>query len=65
MLGLNELRQTRVYQEAYEEGIEQGKRQTKLEIVPMLLELGLSIQEIAKRLQLDEETVRATVENQP
>lgn len=65
MLGLSELRQTRVYQEAREEGIEQGKRQTKLEMVSILLELGLSIQEIATRLQLDEETVRATVENQP
>lgn len=64
MLGLSELRQTRVYQEAREEGIEQGRRQTKLEMVPMLLELGLSIQEIAARLQLDVETVRATVENQ-
>ncbi|MCL1465022.1 Rpn family recombination-promoting nuclease/putative transposase [Argonema galeatum] len=67
MLGLDLLRQTRVYQEAKEEGIEQGiergKLQTKLEMVPLLLELGLSIQEVSVRLQLDEETVRKAAEN--
>ncbi|MBD2185792.1 Rpn family recombination-promoting nuclease/putative transposase [Planktothrix sp. FACHB-1355] len=83
MLGLNLLRQTRVYQEAREEGlaegrqeglaegrqeglaegIEEGKLQTKLEMIPLLLDLGLSIQEVAVRLQLDEEAVRKVVEN--
>ena len=72
MLGLDLLRQTRVYQEAKEEGIEQGieqgiergKLQTKLEMVPLLLELGLSVQEVSVRLQFDEETVRKAAENQ-
>ncbi|MFB2967346.1 hypothetical protein ACE1CD_00100 [Aerosakkonema sp. BLCC-F183] len=63
MLGLNLLRQTRVYQEAREEGIVEGKLQTKLEMIPLLLDLGLSIQEVAVRLQLDEEVVRKAVEN--
>jgi len=62
MLGLSELKQTRVYQEArqegLEEGIEQGQLQTKLEMVTWLLEVGISIEEIAQRLGLDMETIR-------
>ncbi len=67
MLGLSELRETRVYQEGRQEGrqegIEQGKLQAKLEIVPLLLEVGFSIQEVAQRLKIDVETVREVVEN--
>jgi predicted transposase/invertase (TIGR01784 family) len=74
MLGLSELRQTRVYQEAREEGrqegleqgleqglgqgLEQGLEQAKLEMVPWLLELGINVEEIAQRLELDIETIR-------
>ena len=74
MLGLSELKQTRVYQEArqegleegrqegrqegLEEGLEQGQLQTKLEMVPWLLEVGISVEEIAQRLGLDVETIR-------
>ena len=54
MLNLNLIRQTRVYQEAKEEG--------KLEIVPELLERGFSIQEVAKILKIDVEIVRKNVE---
>lgn len=57
MLGLSELRQTRVYQEAREE----GKLEAKLEMVPLLLELGLSVEQIALRLGLDVETVRSII----
>jgi predicted transposase/invertase (TIGR01784 family) len=68
MLGLGELKKTKVYQEAHEEGrlegMEQGKLQAQLEMVPLLLEFGLSVQEVAQRLQLDAETVRAVAENQ-
>ena len=46
---LDLIRHTKVYQEAYEE----GKLQSKLEIVPLLLELGLSVQEVAVSLQLE------------
>ena len=61
MLGLSEIKQTRVYQEAREEGREEGKLETKLEMVPLLLELGLSVEQVAFRLGLDVETVRATI----
>ncbi|MFB2934819.1 hypothetical protein ACE1B6_06035, partial [Aerosakkonemataceae cyanobacterium BLCC-F154] len=54
MFGLSDLKQTRFYQEAKEEGKEEGK----LETVPLLLQLGLSVSEIAERLSLDVEAVR-------
>lgn len=60
MLGLSELKQTRVYQEAREE----GKLEAKLEMVPLLLELGLSVEQVAQRLGLDVENVR-TIRKQP
>ena len=52
MLGLNDLKQTRVYQEALAEG--------KLETVPFMLTLGLSVQQIAEGIGLDVELVRQT-----
>lgn len=80
MLGLSELRQTRVYQEALEEGREEGRQegleegreegreegklQAKLEMVSLLLELGLAPLEIAERLGLDIETVEAAAREQ-
>ncbi|MBD2185791.1 MULTISPECIES: Rpn family recombination-promoting nuclease/putative transposase [Oscillatoriales] len=68
---LNLIRHTKVYQEAYEEGraeaiaewIEKGKFQNKLQTIALLLKLGLSVQEVAARLQLEAETVRKVAEN--
>jgi predicted transposase/invertase (TIGR01784 family) len=54
MFNLDIIRDTKVYQEAFEE----GELQTKLKMIPILLELGLSIQQIAERLNLDVEVVR-------
>ncbi|MBR8835527.1 MAG: DUF2887 domain-containing protein [Stigonema ocellatum SAG 48.90 = DSM 106950] len=56
MLNLNLFKQTRVYQETKEEG--------KLEIVPKLVERGMSIQEIADVLELDTETIRKYLRQQ-
>lgn len=68
MLRLSELKQTRVYQEALqegrEEGREEGKLEAKLEMIPVLRELGLSIEQIAERLKLNLEIVRQRVQNQ-
>ncbi len=70
MFGLNELRQTRFYQDVFaegkeegrqqgkEEGKEEGRQEAKLETIPQLLALGLSIEQIAQALGLDEQVVR-------
>jgi predicted transposase/invertase (TIGR01784 family) len=68
MLRLSEIKQTRVYQEALqegrEEGREEGKLEAKLEMIPVLRELGLSIEQIAERLKLDSEIIRQQLQNQ-
>lgn len=50
MFGLDELKQTKVYQEAYEEG--------KLKAIPELIKEGLSLEQIAKILKLPLEDVQ-------
>jgi predicted transposase/invertase (TIGR01784 family) len=58
MLGLSELRQTKVYQEAVEEGEQRGELKAKLEMVPVLLELGMTVEQIAARLDLEVSIVK-------
>ncbi|WNN88750.1 Rpn family recombination-promoting nuclease/putative transposase [Gloeocapsopsis dulcis] len=66
MLDLSELKQTRVYQEALEEGLEpgleqgleRGREEGKLAAVPLLLEAGMTVEQIAERLGIDLEVVR-------
>jgi len=59
MFGLNELKQTRVYQE----GREEGARQEKFRMIPLLLRLGLSLEEVAKELGLSLEEVQQKMQN--
>lgn len=54
MLGLGDLKQTRVYQE----GLEDGKIEGKLEAVPRLLKLGLTLEQVAEALELEIAEVR-------
>jgi len=58
MLGLSDLKQTRVYQEALEERKLEGKLEGKLETVPFMLRLGATVEQIAQALGLDVEQVR-------
>ena len=58
MFELSELKQTRFYQDVFAEGKEEGKLEGKLEIIPQLWALGLSIEQIAQALGLDEQVVR-------
>ena len=53
MFSLSDLKQTKVYQEAKEE----GRQQNKLDTIPKLLQLGLSLEIIAQTLDLPLETV--------
>ena len=61
MLQLSELKQTRVYQEARE----QGKLETKLKIIPRLQQRGFSLEEIADLLELGLATIRLASQHQP
>ncbi|MFB2921122.1 hypothetical protein [Aerosakkonema funiforme] len=60
MFGLSELKQTRVYQEAFQE----GEIAAKLATIPRLLGLGLSVEQIAQALELDVEEVSQAVQQQ-
>ncbi len=80
MFSLSDLRETKVYQEALEEGIEQGiergiergieqgiergRRQEKLDSIPRLFALGLSVEKIAQALALDVTQVQQVIEKQ-
>jgi predicted transposase/invertase (TIGR01784 family) len=54
MFGLSELKQTKVYQEAYQE----ASLETKLNSVQRMLRLGLSLEIIAQSLDLPLEVVQ-------
>lgn len=60
MLNTNILRGTRVYQEAAAE----GELRAKVQLVPKLLQKGLSIQEISNLLELEIEEVRKAAREQ-
>jgi predicted transposase/invertase (TIGR01784 family) len=57
MFSLSELRQTRVFQEALEEGRQEGEIIGKLASVPLLLRAGVNPEEIAASLGLSLEQV--------
>ena len=58
MFGLDELKQTRYFREVAAEAALEGKLEGKLESVPRLLQLGLTIEQIATALELDVDIVR-------
>ena len=58
MFGLTEWKQTRFYQEVKAEGKAEGCQEMLSTAVPQLLKMGLSIEQIARALDVDVETVR-------
>ena len=68
MFGLQELKQTRYFQEVgadfKEEGRLEGKLEGKLESVPGLLALGLTVEQIAGALGLDVEMVQQAADGE-
>jgi predicted transposase/invertase (TIGR01784 family) len=60
MLGLSELKRTRVYQEALEE----GKQEAKLETIPCMRQRGFSLEQIAQALDLPIEVVQQVATQQ-
>lgn len=68
MFSLSDLKQTKVYQEAKQEGkqegIQQGVRQEKLRLIPLLVKLGLSVEQTAQELNLQLEEVQQELHKQ-
>ncbi|HLO86860.1 MAG TPA: hypothetical protein VK203_17920 [Nostocaceae cyanobacterium] len=62
MLGLGDLKETRVYQEAKLEGKIEGRIEGKIEAIPFMLNLGATVEQIAEALGLDVELVRKVAE---
>lgn len=60
MFGLSELKQTRFYQEAKEE----GERKAKLDPVPGLIALGLTREQIAQVLNLSLAEISEIIQQQ-
>lgn len=65
MFGLDELKQTRYFQEVAAEAEEKGKLKGKLEAVPVLFAQGLRGEQIALALELDVEQVRQVIQDLP
>lgn len=65
MLGLT-IQETRVYQEAKEEGRQEGRQEGQREILaatlPLLLQTGLTLEQIAEQLHVDLSILREAVE---
>ena len=57
MLGLS-IEQTRVYQEAKEEGRQEEREELLAATVPLLLQTGMTIEQIAEQIRVDVEVVR-------
>jgi len=64
MFSLSDLKQTKVYQEALEEGREEGELAAKLASIPRLLALGLNLEQIAQALELEIEQVRQATQRE-
>ena len=64
MFSLSDLKQTKVYQEALEEGREEGELAAKLASIPRLLALGLNFEQIAQALELEIEQVRQATQGE-
>ncbi|KYC41246.1 flagellar assembly protein H [Scytonema hofmannii PCC 7110] len=60
MFKLSDLKQTRVYQEAFDEGVQKERFRT----VSLLLKLGRTVEEVAQELELSIEEVRRVIEQQ-
>jgi predicted transposase/invertase (TIGR01784 family) len=63
MLGLSELKQTKVYQEAKQEGLAEGQLRAKLSAIPRMIEFGLRKEQIALLQDLPLEVVKLAVQS--
>ena len=64
MFGLQDLKQTRYFQEVGADFKEEGRLEGKLESVPGFLALGLTVEQIAGALGLDVEMVQQAADGE-
>jgi predicted transposase YdaD len=57
MLGIT-LKETRVYKEIKEEGREEREAEILQVLVPLLLRMGMSVEQIAQEVNIDVEAIR-------
>ncbi len=58
MFSISELRNTRYFQDVFQEGREEGERIGKYKAVPPMLAAGLTVKQIAQALDLSVEEVQ-------
>ena len=63
MLQVHDIRETRVYQEAKEEGLKEGMEKERLRAISKMAAKNMSAAEIADILGLDEQFVRQQMAN--
>ena len=63
MLGLSELKQTKVYQEAKEEGFQEGEEKAKYKAIPRMLQFGLNLEAISQLLDLPQKVVQQAAQS--
>jgi len=64
MLGLDELKQTRFYQEIAEEERAEGREEVFTLVIPGFLEQGLTVEQIAEKLRTNVATVKRIIQQQ-
>ncbi|MGB3754750.1 MAG: hypothetical protein WBA07_00055 [Rivularia sp. (in: cyanobacteria)] len=64
MFGLSDLKQTKVYQQAFAEGIEEGELRGKLLAILPMLAAGLTAEQVAQALDLTIDEVRKAEQEQ-
>lgn len=63
MLEWSKIRETKVYQEAFQEGKKRGEQKAKLKLIPGMVNYGLSPEVIAYFLDIPVEMVTEALEN--
>jgi predicted transposase/invertase (TIGR01784 family) len=63
MFSLDELKQTRYFQDVQEESREEGREEAKIASIPRLLALGLTVEQVAEALELTVAKVREVQQN--
>jgi predicted transposase YdaD len=62
MFGLSELKQTKVYQEAKQEGREERDQEIMSKMIPKFLSLNWTVEQISQFLELDVKQVQQFLE---